>query len=506
MRRRTFIQKLPLTTGAAVLLPPFLTASPARKSYARFIASGIEAPPVSFPADKRVPLGFTAFPVPLSSGAASPVRLLFPKLLTSARAVTFRLTAAIDFRETKVIELYLPDSGRVMGTLEMRYAHPFQPFQTAIEARWLPDVHQQGLGLRMREGTTTAWFFRPEALPADAAGLAPQLLTGRGSASKKVFLKNLYSMNSFSPFGWMGGSVQDALYELHRQGKGSATQALQTHLNHYLDDRHGIVFENPHSRPLDGTFNSIEDFLPFAAIVNLYPDHPAVQKAVDYCLNHRHASGIIMAGNHVTTEGCYTVAYPLAAIAQVRQDSKLAQVALDQLRYRTQHLTGEAVIYQRGTLHGEKAYRNWGRGVAWYLLGTIKTLAILRESFGVLDGVVEAQQAWVEAVQLVKSHRNAQGLWYGYLDKPATEIDTSASAGIAAAMVWGVRLGVLPKKTLRAARATYRALHDYLTPDGFLTQVSQINRGGEDLQRSGYRVISQFGMGLMGQLKAALSA
>ncbi len=347
---------------------------------------------------------------------------------------------------------------------------------------------------------------------SEAAGLAPQLLAGKRPASEKVFLRNLYSMNSFSPFGWMGGSVQDALYELHRQGHASATQTLKTHLGYYLDDKVGIVFENPHTRPLDGTFNSIEDFLPLAAIVNLYPDHPAVQKAVDFCRAHRQPSGVIMAGEHVTTEGCYTVAYPLAAIAQVRQDAGLAQLALDQLRHRTDYLTEPSAIYQRATLEGEKGYRNWGRGVAWYLLGTVKTLAILRESFaGKVTGADEVQQAWVAAIQMVSSHRDEEHLWHSYLDGAATDgaatdVDTSASAGIAAAMAWGVRLGALPGKRLRAARSTYRALHNYLTPDGFLTQVSQINRGGEALQKSDYRVISQFGMGLMGQLKAALDA
>ena len=493
-----------------MLLPHFLRASPTEKAYTRYVTTQVEAPPLPFPSDKRVPLGLTAFPVPLPSETASPVRLSFPELPASTRSVSFRLTAAIDFRETKVVELYLPESGQVVGSLEMRYAHPFQPFQMLIEPPWVPDIRQQGLGLRMRQGTQPAWFFRPEALPADAAGLAPQLLTGEGPASEKTFLNNLYSMNSFSPFGWMGGSVQDALYELHRQGNEQATRILKAHLNHYLDDEKGIIFENPHTQPHDGTFNSIEDFLPFAAIVNLYPDHPAVQKAVDFCRSSSNPLGIIMAGEHVTTEGCYTVAYPLAAIAQVRQDPELAQVALDQLHYRTRYLTDELAIYQRATLDGEKAYRNWGRGVAWYLLGTVKTLAILRESFaGKLVGADEVQQAWVEAVQMVASWQNDQHLWDSYLDQSPTDVattnvDTSASAGIASAMAWGVRLGVLPKKNLRAARATYRALPDYLTPDGFLTQVSQINRGGEALQKGGYRVISQFGMGLMGQLKAAL--
>ena len=505
MHRRTFLHCLPFLTASPLLLPR-LGTSLANKTYTRYVATRIDTPTVLFPTDKRVPLNLTAFPVPVASATSAPVRLLFPKLPTSPGSVYLRLTAAIDFRETKTVELYLPESGQVIGTLEMRYAHPFQPFQTLVEPQWLSSVQQQGLGLRLSEGTKPAWFFLPEALPTDAAGLPPQLLVGEGAASEKVFLQTLYSMNSFSPFGWMGGSVQDALYELHRRGSEQATQTLKTHLNHYLDDQQGIIFENPVTQPLDGTFNSIEDFLPFAAIVNLYPEHPSVQKAVDYCLDHRKGPGIIMAGKEVTTEGCYTVAYPLAAMAQVRQDAELARIALDQLRYRTQYLTDEAAIYQRSTLDGQKAYRHWGRGVAWYLLGTIKTLVLLKESFGEVVNTSETQRAWVAAVQMVQSHQDKQGLWYSYLDESATGIDASASGGIAAAMAWGERLGILPKENLRTAKTTYQALHQYLTPDGFLTQVSQINRGGEALQRSGYRVISQFGMGLMGQLKAALSA
>ncbi|WP_437206165.1 hypothetical protein [Planctomicrobium sp. SH664] len=45
-----------------------------------------------------------------------------------------------------------------------------------------------------------------------------------------------------------------------------------------------------------------------------------------------------------------------------------------------------------------------------------------------------------------------------------------------------------------------------LTPDGFLQGASQSNKGGEDLQRSEYRVIYQMGMGLMAQLLAATAA
>jgi len=47
-------------------------------------------------------------------------------------------------------------------------------------------------------------------------------------------------------------------------------------------------------------------------------------------------------------------------------------------------------------------------------------------------------------------------------------------------------------------------MQKYLSEDGFLRNVSQINRGGEELQANGYRVISQFGMGLFSQTKAAI--
>nr|WKN34271.1 hypothetical protein K4G66_17985 [Tunicatimonas sp. TK19036] len=49
---------------------------------------------------------------------------------------------------------------------------------------------------------------------------------------------------------------------------------------------------------------------------------------------------------------------------------------------------------------------------------------------------------------------------------------------------------------------TWNGLLTYLTSDGLLDGVAQSNRGGEALQRSDYRVISQIGMGLMAQLYA----
>jgi rhamnogalacturonyl hydrolase YesR len=110
----------------------------------------------------------------------------------------------------------------------------------------------------------------------------------------------------------------------------------------------------------------------------------------------------------------------------------------------------------------------------------------------------------IQGVELALRHRDEQGMWHAYIDRQEYGVDTSATAGIAASIAWGVKQGLLDAGCLSIAEKAYRGLLDYVSPDGFLRGVSQINRGGEALQRSRYRVMAQFGMGLMAQLKAAL--
>ncbi len=64
---------------------------------------------------------------------------------------------------------------------------------------------------------------------------------------------------------------------------------------------------------------------------------------------------------------------------------------------------------------------------------------------------------------------------------------------------------MLDQNAAEPARRALQAVQAYLTPDGFLGGVAQVNKAGEALQRSTYRVISQMAMGMMGQLVAALA-
>jgi len=454
---------------------------------------------------KRIPLGWQAFALsPADQGGASAV-LHFPVTTVVEPTAWLRVTTAIDVREEVVVEATLAHSGALLGDFNILYSHPFQPFQIAIDSSAIEEAMRHGIRLRMTKGTSDIWLYGPDAAHPEYSGLQPHVLMGHRADVDAAFMQNLLSMNSFSPFGWLGGCVQDALWEMSQVGDSQAACALAQQLSAYLDVDKGIVFENTMTEPRDGTFSSIEDFLPFAAIVNLYPDHPAIKNALAYLKSKTNEQGMIVSWDELTTEGCYTVAYPLAAIAVKMRDHVLAQCAVDQLRFRVQHLVEGATIFQRGSLTGHKAFANWGRGVAWYLLGIIKTIALLKNTALVDDAALAPLRAeFKRAVAQVCQWQSTSGVWSSFIDRPDTGVDTSTSAGIAAAIAWGVRCGELDSTYLCKAAATHEALQNYITPDGFLTHVSQINRGGEALQASSYRVMSQFGMGLLAQLACVL--
>ncbi len=465
----------------------------------RVVALDLQSPDVQFPTTKRIPLDWKAFPV-ASNGAIT--QLNFPKLKPDSQLLWLRITAAIDFREEFLINAILPATGKIIGQFDIRYSHPFQPFQIAIESIYLNEINANGIALQMVKGKTDAWFFLPDKKRIDSKGLQPHILIQSDIDKNDAFQNNMLSMNSIAPFGWISGCVMDALLERSMQGDKKAQTILKKQLACFLDSQKGIRFENPMTEPRDGTFNSIEDFLPFAAIANLYPTHPSVQIALDYLKKKELVSGEIASWNELTTEGCYCISYPLAAIAVQRNDGELAQKALNQLLFRIKLLHINNIVYQRSTFDGHRAFANWGRGVTWYLLGMVKTIKTLKKGhFENLEGIDSVINEFQQVAKTALNYQSSEGLWYSYIDRPETGVDASASAGIATAIAEGVQLSLLDKSYFAKIKLTNQSLTKSITPDGFLTNISQLNRGGEALQANGYRVISQFGMGLLAQLK-----
>lgn len=504
MQRREFLKKSTCGIFAlSCLSPTNESLFFKRRNWNRITATNILYPDIRFPSEKRIPLGWPAFPI--SPESNNLVRLSFSKIAQSGSPLFLRITSAIDIREEITFSVFLPESKTEIGQFDIKYAHPFQPFSIPVDSRFIEEINKQGIGFKMIKGENSVWFYSCDEKQQDNLGLQPHLLIAREGDGKRSIRQNFLSMNSISPFGWIGGCVLDALWNMALQGDSEALATLKLHLKKFLDPKKGIIYENSRTKPVDGSFHSIEDFLPFAAIAGIYPDHPSIQKAVDYLEMQKNEKGLIISGTTVSTEGCYTVAYPLATIAVKRNDIKLAQIALDQIFLRKQYLTDETGIYQRSSILGNKSFKNWGRGIAWYLLGTAKTLEKVMEFKGNhLNHFEELKEEFKRSAELVASWQRHEGYFSSFPDRQETTIDTSATAGIGAAFALGVKIGILDFRYQIKAKLASDSLSKYYTPDGFLSGVAQINRGGEALQESNYRVVSQFGLGLAFQLKTIL--
>ncbi|NHN30651.1 glycoside hydrolase family 88 protein [Paenibacillus agricola] len=347
----------------------------------------------------------------------------------------------------------------------------------------------------------------------------------------EALLSALASTASLQTFGWMEGCVLDGLLDLSTAAVGEAERAFYSeaaafHLQHFFDAQGQLVYENPRSEPVDGHIYGIEGTLPFASVAMLWPAHPSIQMAIDYFYRELKQGGAIMDGSTLSAEGSYTIAYPLAQFAAAWDRKDLAEEAVRQLTVRQKLLVIDDDVYLRWHTNGNRSFRNWARAYAWYMLGLSRSIAVFTDK-GATSAIQEVAgsaafrtllEEWVRVAGAARRSQQADGCWAVFVGEPETGVDTSGSSGIAAALAIGSRFlrGKLAQETLgtaalaeaqlsqQAAQAAYAALPAYLTPDGLLKGVAQSNRNGEELQRGGYRVLSQMGMGLLGQLHAAL--
>jgi rhamnogalacturonyl hydrolase YesR len=410
-----------------------------------------------------------------------------------------RIAVAVDVRENKLIEVITLRSGRLLGTLDIRFAHVFQLFELPLGLNEALSVVKEGVGLRMIEGKSPLWFFvQDEATSLAEPLLMPHLLIGQAGTAIDSFKERLHSLASIQQFGWMEGCVLDGQMDL------GMTTTVRNHLDLYITANNEFIYEDPRSRPADGAFYGIESTLPIAMLAKLEPSHPLADRALQFMAAHTDRQGIIKDGDTVSAEGSYTIAYPLAVIAAQRDDRHLAEVALKQLLLRRDLLWDDGALFLRRRDDGSRTFRNWGRAYAWHLLGLVRSLEAFKRK-GLLSSEQEEliEEEFGRALRLAYSYRNEQGLWSCFLDATETGIDTSASAGIAAAAAIAGRIGIRDYTGGADAAQTVASLLSFLTPDGLMTGTAQSNKNGEELQRCGYRVISQMTMGLLGQLLAA---
>jgi rhamnogalacturonyl hydrolase YesR len=411
------------------------------------------------------------------------------------------LTTATDDREEKVVGVRLTRSHVPLGEFDLRRAPSLSSFRLRLPAGLFAQTFDEGVSLSLRAGQTPLWWLAP-GVPETAAPLAPHLLLDRPTNPLTEFFLRLASPASLQPFGWMEGCVLDGLHDLARStGEPRFQAALESHLAAFFPGANQLVHEDPRGEPADNRVTSIESTLPFAVLAQLDPAHPCLEIATAFWAGHTDAQGRIQDDGLLSAEGNYTVAYPLAVIGALRRDPTLLDAAAAQLRLRRSGLWHDGALALRRSDRGEYSFRNWTRGCAWYFLGLVRTLEHLAGRDETSDLVAEVRST----AHFIRSFQRHDGLWGGFLDDPHALPDTSGSAGLAAALARGAAAGWLADEDLAAARQTWIGLQSHLTSDGFLGGASPSNRGGERLQRSSYRVLSPMGMGLMGQLAAALA-
>jgi len=498
--RRHWLQLLSLAI-AVFCVPGSVWSKGERKLPYQYWLAQVELLPFSLPQNKTVPFDWPVAEIPADG------KMVFlkwnSKTVPTNKTFRLRITSATDVREACMLEISLAGSEQKIGNVNIQFAHYMQPFEIEIPTEQLPQILVQGITLRMVKGTKPFWFFiRNEKINKVPDAYLPHLLVSGAAADNGAWKNRLSSLSSLSTFGWMEGCVLDGLSMMAAQD-ATAKKMLGVHLQKYFANN-TLVYENLNNQRSSEKISTVESILPFAMLAMENFNHAMLQTAIEFCSAHADKNGVVAddAGTDRTlkTEECYTIAYPLAILAKKLNRPELEQMAIANLSARVKLLFDNNIIYQRAKESGKQEFGNWARGAGWYLLGLAKTLTVLPQN----EATQPLRSAFVDGMVLVLKYQQPTGLWNCFLHQPETGIETSGSAIIAAAMAYGYSQKLLPVAYKEAAEKCRAGLQKYFTPDGFLTGTAQVNKGGESLQRNGFRVISPYTLGFIGILEASL--
>ena len=400
---------------------------------------------------------------------------------TGLQQVLLRVTVAGNHRGRTVLSAR-DAQGAELGRCLIWAGGQFQPFDIPVHTFAVATLHAEGDPVWLIVGGPGWEHARPH-------------LRLRGDADREAAaLDVLCAPHCLQPFGWKDGCLTDALADLARAtGETRYAEALQRRLRRYVPDGH-LRYDYQGTAWVDG-FHTIESGLPVAALMDLPGGEILPDLVLRFWQACTQADGTIGDGGHLSTEGCYTIAWPLARIARQRQDADLALRACAQVRVRRQGLRVGDSVYQSNP----ERLPGWARGVAWYLLGQARTLGALSDWIE-LPADLTAELA--RTCHWIASWQRRDGLWGNFVDDPTSGVDTSGSAGIATGLAHAVALGLADGALRAAVEHAAAGLATHLTDDGWLGGCAQENKGGEALQRSDYRVCAPFGLGLWGQLQA----
>jgi hypothetical protein len=248
---------------------------------------------------------------------------------------------------------------------------------------------------------------------------------------------------------------------------------------------------------------NLESYLPLAALALWQQNFP--RTSTQQLLRTQASRILHLLGqprSQLTTEGAFTLAYPLSTLATALNQPDWYDLAAQEVLLRWKNLRFADGIAQRTTFDRSRRWMlNWARGIAWLLLGTVRVCQELPTRHPARPRLIaHLQQVW----PLLEAQQQATGLWSVFTHLPTSGAETSGSAGLATALALAAREGWLPDQAWQAAQRCHLALSGYLEADGSLHGVSQHNPAGEEVLQLGYRIRAAWGSGLFLQLHAAL--
>lgn len=415
----------------------------------------------------------------------------------------FRICAGCDEEVKQRVILSDPENGSLLATMDVLFCSPGQIFEAQLSEDAVRRMMVTGVALQLEDGTPPLWIVT-EGPQAPDPVLPHLLVASETSADESTFLKLFCSEATLQPCDWMAACVWDGLNDWSKLGNEAAREALARHIAVNFPPGGDFIHEGMRSDPKDNQPSGYENHGPFAVLAEHQPQHPAIRIAEEGFERDYKPQVDAVSGWVLPAETSYAVSYPMASFAVHAGRQQWLPRALHQLRRNRELLTEPDDLYLRYRWeNGERTFKNWSRGVAWYFLGMVRTLTLLPLDQRPEDLLAEANRMAVWA----REHQEETGLWPCYLKEESVLPDTSGSSGIAAAIAIGVREGILPQNHLPTARLAKSGLMQHLTPDGWLKGVSQSNKGvthAMDIQRSKFRVIAPWGMGMLAQLLAAL--
>ena len=427
--------------------------------------------------------------------------LLKPDRLPLEGHIFLRLSVAVEMWEQAILQVTVPDGEDTqLGVLDIRNSSVLVPYELKIDGAHRHGINTYGIELKLLTPKPFGFFGQSGAEVGNTVFNPHLLVSPKEKGTIADFLHSYMSVDSVQAFGWREGTVLDGLWQLYSlKGEERALEAIKEHFDLFFDGDN-LKYENSRNDPRDNQIDGIESTIPYATLVRISPDHPILKTVIEAWDSYTQENGMVTDGSTITAEGCYTVAYPMAVIGKAWNDSRLKKRALEQLKHRCVLIENRNINLRYHTNTDSYTYKNWARGAAWTLLGFARTISVLK---GEIEDP-EIIQTFKKGVDNAVAMQRGNGLWNGFMDTDNAP-DTSGSAGISAAILIGIREGLLPKTYRQYAEKCWKALPDYLTPDGLLKGVSQDNRGGVPLQQGDYRVIAQMGMGMMAQLYAEIT-